>query len=144
MQKIKKLISANIQTITYLLFGGLTTFVNWSTYCICMKFSLSMNLSNCISWIVSVSFAFITNRRFVFKGQAKRILSIVKECLYFFCTRLLSGAFEMACLPFLIRIGLDQSLFHIKGFPAKIITSFIVLVINYIGSKLIWRSTPDK
>ena len=65
--------------ILYLFFGGCTTLVNIIVYYICSRMGLRTSLSTVIAWALSVLFAYVTNRKFVFKGKAFGFLPILKE-----------------------------------------------------------------
>ena len=66
---IGKLIKKYKEIIMYLIFGVLTTLVNWFCYAFLTKSGMEMNISNCIAWLVAVLFAFITNKVFVFESK---------------------------------------------------------------------------
>lgn len=55
----------------------------------------------------------------------------------FMTARAASGAFEIFFPTFLFNIGVDSSIFGVKGAVAKIITSVIVIVANYVLSKFV-------
>ena len=69
---IGKLIKKYKEVIMYLVFGVLTTLVNWICYALLTKKGINMNVSNVIAWIVAVLFAFITNKLFVFESKILR------------------------------------------------------------------------
>lgn len=61
------------EIINYLIFGVLTTIVNYVVYLICAKmFLLNVETSTIVAWILSVLFAYITNAKFVFDSKVKR------------------------------------------------------------------------
>ena len=125
------------ETILYLFFGVITTIVNWVSYSLIMlMFAIGINIANTIAWAISVIFAFITNKFFVFKKTEKE--NILKEFLMFSGTRFLSGILEISLLPTIIWLGVDGKLFGVEGFIAKIITTMVVFVVNYICTKFIF------
>lgn len=135
---IKKLYNKHKEIVNYIFFGGLTTLVNWLTYSIFVKFAhININISNIIAWVVSVLFAYCVNKMWVFNNKQWNILPMLKEFLLFVSSRTLSGALEIFALPALVFIGLDQQLFGVDGFFAKIIISIIVVILNYITGKFI-------
>ena len=59
------------EIILYLIFGFLTTVVNWGAYTILVMCGVEINISNIISWIIGVLFAFTVNKWYVFKSKPK-------------------------------------------------------------------------
>ena len=55
----------------------------------------------------------------------------------FFAGRIFSGLVELFGLPLLMKLGLDQSIFGIEGFAAKLVVTVVVIILNYILSKFI-------
>lgn len=95
-----------------------------------------MNISNCIAWLVAVLFAFITNKVFVFESKNMEMRFVCRELIKFVGARLATGAIEILGLPLLYYIGMKQSLFGVEGFVAKIVVSVVVVLLNYVFSKL--------
>ena len=117
--------------IIYIAFGALTTLVNYLVYYplyILAEFSAAV--SNGISWLAAVIFAFFTNKLFVFGNKSWSPNIIVPEIVKFVGFRLLSGLMETAILY----VAVD--LFASNGNVWKVITSLFVIVINYIASKV--------
>ncbi len=134
---IKKLFNKYREIIMYLIFGVSTTLVNWAVYTLLVKLAnAEITLANGISWLAAVSFAYITNKLFVFESKSWDAWVLVKEIVSFFGARIASGVFEIFLPGLLIRIGLDQALFGIEGFAAKLAVSVLVIILNYIFSKL--------
>ena len=86
-----------------------------------------MQIANVISWIVSVLFAYVTNRLFVFKSKQK---IVKKEAISFIGSRVLTLLLDMLTMYVLV------SILHINDKIGKIIAQFIVIVGNYVISKL--------
>lgn len=125
----------------YIFWGILTTLVNILIFEACrIVFSIPVPVSNAIAWVLSVLFAFFTNRKFVFPQTDETTHSIPVQIGLFFLSRLFSGALDMALVLLLI-----SSL----GFPElymKILINGIVIIVNYAASALLVfkrRSTPD-
>ena len=153
MDKLKKTFSKyiNRETISYLIFGVLTTVVSLFTYKVFTDAFLKATgskvvyLSNVLSWICAVAFAYITNRIFVFHSKNNTLNAVLKEISAFFGARLLSLGVEevwMWLTVDLLGFG-DKTLkipftsFSFDGdFICKIIAQFVVVVLNYIFSKL--------
>ena len=120
------------QTILYLIFGVLTTIVNILTYAFCTRnLNIEFLISNWIAWIVAVLFAYITNKFFVFESKKINIKFLIKELSSFVSCRLLSGIIEMILMYTMI------SLMSLNDFIVKIITNVVVVILNFIFSKLI-------
>ena len=70
MEKIKELLKKYKFIILYGIFGVLTTIINIVTYALCYDmFNISNVVSNIIAWVLSVLFAFITNKIWVFESK---------------------------------------------------------------------------
>lgn len=120
------------QTILYLIFGVLSTIVNILTYTFCTRnLNIEFLISNWIAWIVAVLFAYITNKFFVFESKKINIKFLIKELSSFVSCRLLSGIIEMILMYTMI------SLMSLNDFIVKIITNVVVVILNFIFSKLI-------
>lgn len=145
MDTVKELFKKHKEIIMYLIFGVATTAVNWIVYIICTKlFGVSgATLSNAeiavcngIAWGVAVTFAFITNKLFVFESKSTEKNFLLLEAAKFYGSRIFSGIFEVLLPSGLIAIGLNQAVFGVEGAIAKAITSVVVIVMNYVLSKL--------
>lgn len=129
---IKKIIETYKEIISYLFFGVCTTVVNFVIYFACTNlFGLNYLLANALSWIGAVAFAYITNRIWVFKSKNRGIRAIFKEITAFVGCRLLSGVMDML----IMFVGVD--LMGISDGITKLITQVVVVVLNYVFSKLI-------
>ncbi len=129
---MRKLLEKYWDVLTYLFFGVLTTVVNYLVYLPCYNLlNLSAGLSNVIAWIVAVTFAFLTNKPFVFKSKDWSWNVVWPELTKFVGCRIGSGVMETAIL--LVAVDwLDWN-----GNVWKLITAVIVIVWNYIGSKFL-------
>lgn len=124
------------EIIVYLFFGVATTGVNWVVYALLVKV-LPMTIANTAAWAAAVLFAFVTNKWFVFESRSLEIRALLKEFGMFVSARLLTGVIEIAGLPFLYYLGFQQSLFGVEGFLAKALLSVLVVILNYIFSKIL-------
>lgn len=120
------------EIILYLIFGVLTTIISIGCFYICNSaFSLNEHISNIISWIVAVTFAYLTNRKWVFSSGATGTSNIIKELLSFFASRLTTlGIEEVIILIFV-------TLMHFNGTLVKTCAQVVVIVLNYVFSKLL-------
>lgn len=134
----KNIIIKYKEIIMYIIFGGLTTLVNWVTYTLLVHYTnAGITISNAVAWIVSVIFAFITNKLWVFESKSTKPKMLIKEFISFIASRALTGVMEIICVPLLVKIGLDQTIFRIEGAWSKLIVSVAVVILNYVFSKLI-------
>lgn len=137
MKTIINLIKKYKEIIMYLIFGVATTVVNWVIYALLINIiRIDMTLSNAVAWIGAVIFAYITNKIYVFESHTNGLKDTGKEIFSFFSARLLSGVVEIIAPSILYKIGLNQSILGIKGFAAKIVVSIVVVIMNYVLSKL--------
>lgn len=132
LDEIKALIKKHREILIYLIFGVLTTLVNYIVYLPCYNFlHLSATLSNILAWIVSVAFAFVTNKPFVFGSHDWSAEVLLPEAGKFVGTRLGSGALETVSLFLLV------DTLQLNGNVMKLVVSVAVVVVNYVGSKLL-------
>ena len=132
MGKIKALASRYRDIIVYLVFGVLTTAVNYIVYLPCYNvLGLSGSASNAIAWVGAVAFAYLTNKPFVFRSHDWSAKTVVPELTKFVGCRVGSGVLETAI------IFLTVDLLGWNGNVMKLLTSVLVVVLNYIGSKLL-------
>ena len=132
MQKIRMLIRKHYDILAYLFFGVLTTVVNYIIYLPCYNLlHLSAAVSNAIAWVVAVAFAYLTNKPFVFRSYDWSAKTVVPELTKFVGTRIGSGALETAIL--FVTVDLEG----MSGNLWKLLTSVLVVILNYIGSKFL-------
>ena len=132
VQKIKALIIQNWEVLSYLIFGVLTTVVNYLVYLpVYNLLGLSAAISNALAWVAAVAFAYLTNKPFVFKSHDWSAKTVIPELTKFVGCRLASGAAETLILLVTVDI------LRWNGNIWKLITSVLVVVLNYIASKLV-------
>ena len=117
----------NEELWNYIIVGGCTTLVSILSYMLFRLFLDSVTVCTVLSWICAVSFAYVTNRIFVFKSESKKV---VKELASFVGSRLFSLLVELGFMLLMTKVIL------INDKIAKVIVQFIVLVLNYLTSKL--------
>lgn len=136
MNKIKNLYFKYEEIISYLVFGVLTTVVSIITYLVFAniffpnKSDLDIQIANVLSWICAVAFAYITNRKYVFKSKVKGNAQI-KEIIDFVLARVASLIIDMSMMYVM------YSLMHINDTIAKLIVQVVVVILNYLFSKVI-------
>ncbi|MFW6679563.1 GtrA family protein [Lacrimispora sp. AGF001] len=132
MSSIVRLINKFRDIISYVIFGVLTTIVNVITYWIAVHlFLLPVMIGTILAWTIAVSFAYITNRKWVFHSRAKGIKAIIRELFSFFACRLATGAVDWLCMFICVDI------LKYNDVIIKIAANILVIVLNYIASKLI-------
>ncbi len=130
MEKIKSLLKKYEDILLYLVFGVLTTAVNYVVYYPCFNLlQISAAVSNVISWCVAVTFAFVTNKPLVFRSYDWSLKVVLPELWKFLTCRIGSGVLETV----LLLVCVDM--LHWDGNWMKLITSVLVVIVNYIGSK---------
>lgn len=132
LQKIRMLIRKHYDILAYLFFGVLTTVVNYVIYLPCYNLlQLSAAVSNAIAWVAAVAFAYVTNKPFVFRSHDWSAKTVVPELTKFVGSRVASGALETA----IIFVTVDLMLWN--GNVMKLVTSVLVVIFNYVASKLL-------
>ena len=132
MNSIRKLIKKYQDVLIYLFFGMLTTVVNFAIYLPCFHIlNFSGASSNMIAWGCAVTFAYLTNKPFVFRSHDWSRGTVFQELIKFVGSRVASGGFETA----IIFVTVDC--LQWDGIVMKFATSVIVVVMNYVTSKFL-------
>ena len=132
MKTLKALLEKHWGVISYLIFGVLTTAVNYIVYLPCYNvLGLSGSLSNTIAWVGAVAFAYLTNKPFVFRSHDWSAKTVIPELTAFVGCRIGSGLLETAI------IFLTVDVLSWNGNVMKLATSVLVVVLNYVSSKLL-------
>lgn len=121
------------EIVNYLIVGVLTTVVSLGSYYVLVftilnpKDGIQLQIANIVSWILAVTFAYVTNRRFVFESKGR---NVVKEATKFYFARASTLLIDMFFMfLFVSIINMDDKI-------AKIIVQVVILVLNYIFSKV--------
>lgn len=132
VEKTVDVLKDNKEILSYLIFGVLTTVVNYVTYFVATKlFGVNYLVANIIAWFISVVFAYVTNKFWVFENKSVEIKALVKEIFLFVSARVMSGGIETLFLfVFVSLLGFDDGVI-------KIIASVFVVIFNYFFSKLV-------
>lgn len=130
--KIRELIEKYWDVLSYLIFGVLTTIVNYVVYLPCYNvLGFSAVISNGIAWVVAVAFAYLTNKPFVFRSHDWSAKTVIPELTKFVGCRIGSGLAESLILLVAVdMLGWNGNLW-------KLLTNVLVVILNYIGSKLL-------
>lgn len=131
MSKLKILYLKYKEVINYLFFGGCTFLVSIITFYIFNKILLlNEHVANVISWILAVSFAYITNKLYVFDSKTNNNKELLKEIGSFISARILTLVIE----EIILFIGINM--LKLDAMFIKILAQIIVIASNYILSKL--------
>lgn len=132
IETLRKLLEKYGDILSYLFFGVLTTVVNYLVYLPCYNLlGLSAALSNAVAWVFAVAFAYLTNKPFVFKSYDWSAKTVLPELAKFIGCRIGSGAAE----TLILFVSVD--VLGWNGNVWKLVTSVLVVVLNYVGSKLL-------
>ena len=130
LKKVVDLLAKYREIILYLICGVLTTVVNYLVYFPLFNLlRFSASISNVIAWVVGVAVAFLTNKPLVFRSYDWSIETVWPELTKFVGCRIASGVLETAI------IFIVADLLQVNGNWVKIVTSFLVVVANYVASK---------
>lgn len=127
LRKLYKPYAKHKELLLYIFFGGLATVISIGTF-VLFDTVMSELIANVISWVVTVGFAYVTNRTWVFHSQV-RGKGIWKEMITFYTGRLLTLALEEAILLVFV------TWLAFPGTAVKIAGQIVVLVGNYVISK---------
>lgn len=153
------------EIVLYLIFGVATTLVNWIVYLLFNNLifnrffseNTAMTAANAVAWFLAVLFAFVTNKLIVFKSKEKTARILIPELLSFYASRVLTGLLEIFVPTLLVNAGItftllgDGGIFpnalrdsgfiyttlSDRGLVPKMIVAVVVIILNYVFSKLI-------
>ena len=128
----------NRETVSYVVFGVLTTLVNIVTYLLC-KTALDAAgsisevartlVSTSVAWLIAVLFAYVVNKLFVFQSKTDCARAALREFALFIAARLFSYAVDALGMVLMVNIA------HLGDAFSKIIMNIVVMVMNYFFSK---------
>ena len=128
----------NYETVSYIIFGVLTTLIDWLVYTGLGLINADYVLKTVLSWTAAVLFAYITNKLFVFRKNNFDFIIIVKEMALFFFSRIVSLGVNV--------LGM-YSMFDLMGineYISKAFLSVLVVILNYIFSKIFVFTSESK
>lgn len=139
IDKFKSMFLKYKSGILYLFFGGLSTLLNIVVF-FCLNTLVKMNyqVANVIAWIVVVIFAYTTNKIWVFESKTSSKSELIKETLSFIIARLITLGMEFVLLYVLIEK------LHILEIISKIIINVVVIIVNYLFSKIFIFNSQKK
>ena len=134
MSKLINLYQKYKELINYLIVGGLTTVVSLGVYYGCVltflnpEVPVQLQAANVLSWIAAVTFAYFTNRKYVFESKNEKRL---QEAAAFYGSRVTTQLLDMFCMFLMVTLmGWNDKV-------AKLIVQVLVTVANYILSKFL-------
>lgn len=131
LEKIRKNGEKYKEIIRYGVAGVATTVINIAVYKVCYDtLGISNVPSNVLAWMLSVLFAFITNKIWVFESKSLELTLLIKETIAFFGCRLATGVLDLAIMYVTVDVMAWNSTLM------KCISNVIVIVVNYVASKL--------
>lgn len=133
MKKLIELYKKYKEVINYLIFGVLTTVVSLVVYYASVYTflnpdnALQLQIANILSWIAGVTFAYFTNRKYVFESEEQ---NKVKEASKFVLARVTTLVMDMVIM------WLGVTVLHFNDKLVKIISQVVIIISNYVFSKL--------
>ncbi|MCI8379872.1 MAG: GtrA family protein [Lachnospiraceae bacterium] len=120
------------EVILYLVFGGLTTLTNIGAYALFARvFHMNLMAANGLALALSILFAYVTNKLFVFESKTDSWGAVLQEFASFMACRLATAVLDMFLMYITVSVaGLYDLLM-------KVIVNIIVIVLNFVFSKLI-------
>ena len=132
MAKIRAFMNKYQDMIAYLIFGVLTTVVNFLVYIPLYRYlNFSAAWANAVAWIAAVAFAFVTNKPFVFKSNDWSVRVVFPELGKFVGSRVFSGLLETVIL------AMTVDMLQWNALVMKVITAVLVVILNYVASRWI-------
>lgn len=121
----------NYETISYLIVGVLTTVISIAVFALCYrKIKFGTVISNIISWVAAVTFAYVANKIFVFQSPSWALAVIIPEIVGFVSARLLTLGFDV------VFVYVTVEKLHWNDIVSKTASNVVVMIVNYIASKL--------
>ena len=124
----------NYETISYIICGFLTTAVDFVSYGIFRRAGMGVGVSQALSWLAAVLFAYVVNKWIVFRNYDLRPSRVVREAGSFVAARVFSGVVTWLLMVAMVKLGGDRG-FLFELF-CKFTSSLVNMVLNYIFSKL--------
>ena len=124
----------NYETISYIICGFLTTAVDFGVYTFLRQVNISVGMSQALSWLAAVLFAYVVNKLIVFRNFNVRPAYLVKEVGAFVAARAFSGVVTWILMVVMVKLGGDRGFLY--ELFCKFTSSVINMVLNYVFSKL--------
>ena len=132
----------NYETVSYLICGVLTTAVDFAVYTVLRNVDVGVGVSQALSWLAAVLFAYVVNKLIVFRNYNMRPSYLAREVGTFVAARAFSGVVTWVLMVVMVRLGGDRG--FIYELFCKFTSSVINMVLNYVFSKLwIFKNKPE-
>lgn len=132
MDFVKKMIKKYQSFLAYAVFGVFTTLVNIGVYNLCYeKAGMNNTLSNICAWVLAVTFAYLTNKVWVFGSRSWRWNVLKKEISAFVSCRMATGVMDLVIMYICV------DLMHWPAMMMKVASNVLVIILNYVFSKLV-------
>ena len=132
MEFVVKMFKKYKEAILYIFFGGIAFFLNlflfWLFHGV---LGLGVTLTNALSWFICVLQQYITNKLWVFESKTEGFGAFFKEITSFFGGRVFTGVLEI------VSMFVTCDLLHFNEYVFKILTQVVVIILNFVISKLI-------
>ncbi len=131
--KLLELYKKHEEIVNYIIVGVMTTVFSWIVYAVSVwtfldvENPVELQIANILSWIAGVAFAYVTNRKYVFKSTEKNIL---KEAVQFSTSRISTLLLDMIVMFVMV------TLLGSNDIISKFVSSVLVTISNYLISKL--------
>lgn len=119
----------------YVFFGCLNVLVTWVSYAALVLAGVDPSISNAVSWVIGVVFAFVVNKIYVFNSRSTATKTVGREAVSFAAGRIFTGIIAIVGFPILYDLGLNQKFLGVDGFLSKITVTVIETALNYFISK---------
>ncbi len=138
LKKIADIYRNHREGMRYLIFGGLSTIVNIFVYIICshliftnLNDDLKVNLSNILAIIISILFAYITNKLWVFETKTETKKDLLREFTSFIGCRAITALMDLGLMQLTVNV------LRWNDILMKILVNILVIILNFVFSKLI-------
>ena len=132
----------NYETVSYLICGFLTTAVDFAVYTVLRQMARGVGISQALSWMAAVLFAYVVNKLVVFRNYNMRPSYLVKEAGAFVAARAFSGVVTWVLMVVMVKLGGDRG--FVYELFCKFTSSVLNMVLNYVFSKLwIFKNKPE-
>ena len=130
--KLTQILKKYREQISYLFFGGLTTLVSIGSFSLFYYLIIKGNnlVSNLLSETIAITFAYLTNKLFVFNSKTATAKSFLMELISFFALRIVSSFVNVGLMYLFVDI------LHGMAIVWKIIVNVVIIILNYLFSKL--------
>lgn len=119
------------EVLLYLFFGGISFLISIGTYVwFNIVFGMNELIANILSWIITVMFAFLTNRIWVFHAETAKTAEFIRQMISFYGGRVITLALEEIILLVFI------TWLAFSSIPVKVIAQIMVIILNYVISKI--------